>query len=109
MILVTRLNGDPLVLNAELVVWVEPTPDTLITLTTGSKLAVREPVQTVHQRVLRYRQEAYGRLRSGRAPGPPGPGADRDFTPGPVGVPPTTAPSVPSLGDQLQTAAERSA
>lgn len=56
MIVVTRLNGEPLVLNAELIELVERTPDTVVTLTTGRKLLVREPVEEIVRRVLDYKR-----------------------------------------------------
>ena len=56
MISVTRLDGSLLVVNAELVVTVEKTPDTLIRLTTGDRFVVREPVAEVIERVVAYQQ-----------------------------------------------------
>lgn len=47
MILVTKFDGKAIMLNAEWIQSVENTPDTLITLTTGFKLIVREPVEKV--------------------------------------------------------------
>jgi flagellar protein FlbD len=55
MIQLTRLNQQPIVVNAELIKFVEATPDTVITLVTGDKLAVREPVDTVVDRAVAYR------------------------------------------------------
>jgi flagellar protein FlbD len=54
---VTRLNGVLVMVNAELIKFIEATPDTLITLTTGEKIMVKEPVDLVAQRVLHYRQQ----------------------------------------------------
>lgn len=56
MIVVTKLNGEPLVLNAELIELVERTPDTVVTLTTGRKLLVRESVEEIVRRVLEYKK-----------------------------------------------------
>ncbi len=42
MINVTRLNGHPIVVNCDLVKFVEATPDTTLTLITGERLIVRE-------------------------------------------------------------------
>ena len=42
MIELTRLNGHPIVVDAELLKFVEQNPDTVITLVTGDKLVVRE-------------------------------------------------------------------
>jgi flagellar protein FlbD len=59
MITVTRLNGVAVTLNAELIELIESTPDTLITLTTGNKLNVLEPVGTVVERILAYRRSCH--------------------------------------------------
>jgi flagellar protein FlbD len=56
MIELTRLNGHPIVINAELIKFVEQNPDTVITLTTGDKMVVREPASEVTHRVLAYRR-----------------------------------------------------
>ena len=54
MIQVTRLNGSRVEVNALLIEMVEATPDTVITLTTGNKLVVRESVQDVIGLVTDY-------------------------------------------------------
>ncbi len=54
MITLTRLNRKALVVNAELIKFVEQTPDTLITLTTGEKLMVLESVEEVVARAIDY-------------------------------------------------------
>ena len=56
MIKVTRFNRELVVLNAELIESVEATPDTVITLTSGKKLLVSEPVGLVVERILEYRR-----------------------------------------------------
>lgn len=55
MIKVTRLNGKEFILNAELIELVESTPDTVITLTSGKKMVVSEPVDEIVKRVIQYR------------------------------------------------------
>ena len=47
MIRLTRLNGQPIVLNPEVIESLEATPDTLISLTSGQKLVVLESVDEV--------------------------------------------------------------
>jgi len=54
MIQVTRLNGKPLVVNAELIRYIEQTPDTLITLINGDKLLVKESMEDVVRRAIEY-------------------------------------------------------
>ena len=59
MIQLTRLNGVALVLNSDLIEHIEVTPDTVITLTTGQILRVRESADDVVQRVVEFRREIY--------------------------------------------------
>ncbi len=56
MIEVTRINDDPVVINAELIEMIEARPDTIITMTTGKKILVAESVSEVVRRVIEYRQ-----------------------------------------------------
>ncbi|HEY6491497.1 MAG: flagellar FlbD family protein [Terracidiphilus sp.] len=55
MIKLTRLNGNPMVLNSDLIKTIEASPDSMLTLINGEKLIVREPLDEVEQRVLEYR------------------------------------------------------
>lgn len=59
MIRLSRLNGKEFVLNCELIKYLEATPDTVITLTTGEKLMVHESVEEVIERTTKYRQAIY--------------------------------------------------
>lgn len=54
MISLTRLNGHRFVLNAELIRTIEENPDTVITLTTGEHLIVRESVREIVDRSVEY-------------------------------------------------------
>jgi flagellar protein FlbD len=65
VIQVTRLNGLPVIINADLIKFIEATPDTLISLTTGEKIMVREPVEVVAQLAVRYRHEVEAAADSG--------------------------------------------
>jgi flagellar protein FlbD len=58
MIKVTKLNGSELVVNADLIEFVESTPDTLISLTTGRKIMVLEPLDDVIERAVDYRRSS---------------------------------------------------
>jgi flagellar protein FlbD len=51
------MNGDPIVLNAELIETVESRPDTLITLTSGNRIMVKEEVAEVVDRVREYQRD----------------------------------------------------
>jgi flagellar protein FlbD len=55
MIELSRLNGNPMVLNSDLIKTAEASPDTMLTLITGEKLIVRESCAEVMERVLEYR------------------------------------------------------
>lgn len=54
MIQVTRLNGKPIIVNAELIRFIEQTPDTLITLTSGDKILVKESMEEIVRRAIEY-------------------------------------------------------
>ncbi len=54
MITVTRLNGKPMVVNAELIRSVEENPDTTITLINGDHLIVKERMQQIVEKAIDY-------------------------------------------------------
>lgn len=57
MIKVTRFNHSELMVNADLIEFVEDTPDTVITMLTGRKVLVLESVEEVVARIKEYRRE----------------------------------------------------
>ena len=57
MIDVTRMNGKQFTLNSDLIETIEETPDTVLTLTTGKKIIVKESRQKVKNLVKLYRKE----------------------------------------------------
>ena len=59
MIRLTRLNSKAFVINADLINFVEETPDTLIVMANGDRLHVRESVDEVVERTLAYRRQIY--------------------------------------------------
>ena len=59
VIRVTRLYGSVFFVNAEMIEFVEATPDTVITLTDGAKLLVRETADAVVHAILVYRQQTH--------------------------------------------------
>lgn len=61
MIKVTRLDGSTLVVNADLILFVESTPDTVIRLTTGERILVKESVDELIRRVLEFSRSAGSR------------------------------------------------
>jgi len=56
MIQLTRLNSKPLVVNSDLIKFVEQSPDTLVTLITGEKIVVLERAEEVLARVIEFRR-----------------------------------------------------
>ena len=57
MIKVTRLNGEPIYINSDLIEFIETTPDTIITLTTGKKVIIKENIEYVIQHIVDYNQK----------------------------------------------------
>ena len=86
MIHLTRLNGQGFVLNPDLILKAETTPDTIVTLVDGTRYVVEEPIDVLAERVLRYRASVVAvarELTSGaqtaqvsEPDGVPAPGAD---------------------------------
>ncbi len=58
MIKVTRLNDSPLVINADLIEFVEASPETIICLTTGKKVMVKETIDEIIDRVAEFKGKA---------------------------------------------------
>jgi len=56
MIPLTRLNHAPIVLNSDLIEHIDITPDTVVTLTTGQILRVRETADEVVERIVAFRR-----------------------------------------------------
>lgn len=59
MIEITKLNGTKILINAELIETVEETPDTVISLTTGKKIIIKESRQDVKNLVKSYRKDIF--------------------------------------------------
>lgn len=55
MIFLTRFDGTEVVVNSDLIVTVERIPDTVVTLTTGDRIMVKESVDEVVARAATYR------------------------------------------------------
>ena len=59
MIELTRLQNQKIVVNADLIEFVEATPDTMISTTTGKKLLVKESVQEVIKLFVEYKHRIH--------------------------------------------------
>jgi len=57
MIRVTRLNNKEFFVNAELILYVEEKPDTIITLTNGEVFTVKESAEQVVERIIDYKRK----------------------------------------------------
>ncbi len=56
MVRLTKINKKEIYINADLMEFIESTPDTLITLTTGKKILVSESVDEVIEGIIEFRR-----------------------------------------------------
>lgn len=54
------MNGSEIALNSDLIEFVEATPDTVISLSTGKKVMVHESVGEVLDRIVEFRRRLAG-------------------------------------------------
>ena len=59
MLEVTRLNGSVYFINADMIMFVEATPDTVITLTNGEKLLVKETPAQLRAQFIAFKQQIF--------------------------------------------------
>ena len=59
MINVTKMNNINITVNCDLIETIEETPDTVITLTTGKKILVKESRQEIVNLVKLYKKELF--------------------------------------------------
>lgn len=57
MIRLTRLGGQSFVLNSELIEFVDETPDTVVSLTTGKKIIVVESIDELIEKIVEYKRK----------------------------------------------------
>lgn len=62
MIKLTRTSGKEFVLNVNLILEVQETPDTVITLTNGKKLLVRNSADDIIEKAVKYHQKIMGEI-----------------------------------------------
>ncbi len=62
MVEVTKLNDIKVSINAELIEMVEEIPDTVITLTTGKKIFVKESRQKIENLVKSYKRDIFRQI-----------------------------------------------
>jgi flagellar protein FlbD len=59
MIALNRLNNQPIMVNADLIETLESTPDTVVTLTSGNKLIVRDSPEQIQHKIIAYKRAIY--------------------------------------------------
>jgi len=52
-----QINGEQIIINADLITYIHAHPDTVIALTNGDKLMVEESVDEVIERVMEYKRK----------------------------------------------------
>lgn len=62
MIELTKLNDMKISVNAELIEVVEEVPDTVVTLTTGKKIFVKESRQKIENLVKSYKRDIFSQI-----------------------------------------------
>lgn len=82
MIHLTRLNGQPLIVNADLIKFIENLPDTVLTLITGEKLVVKESADDILERVSEFNRRSGRRVGIERMPSAPSEKHALDSAPG---------------------------
>ena len=56
MVKVTRLNGQEVYINADLILFLEKSPDTVLTLENGKKIMVQEPIPELVDRIVEFKK-----------------------------------------------------
>ncbi|MBP1624383.1 MAG: uncharacterized protein H6Q07_2403 [Acidobacteria bacterium] len=64
MIILTKINRAPIAVNADLIEYIEETPDTVITMTNNDKVMVHEKMSEIIQKVVNYRRQVRGLIHS---------------------------------------------
>ena len=60
MIALRRLNNEPIMVNPDLIETLEATPDTVVTLTNGNKLLVRDTMDEVREKIVDFKRQIHG-------------------------------------------------
>jgi flagellar protein FlbD len=59
MISVHRLNNEEFLINCDLIEFVEETPDTVISMTSGRKLVISETCDEIKRLIIEYKRQIY--------------------------------------------------
>ena len=60
MIALRRLNNQPIMVNPDLIESLESTPDTVVTLTSGNKLIVRDTMDEIREKIIDFKRRIHG-------------------------------------------------
>ncbi|MBV8577280.1 MAG: flagellar FlbD family protein [Acetobacteraceae bacterium] len=60
MIPLRRLNNQPIMVNPDLIESLEATPDTVVTLTSGNKLVIRDSMDEVREKIIEFKRRIHG-------------------------------------------------
>ncbi|MDD3267778.1 MAG: flagellar FlbD family protein [Syntrophomonadaceae bacterium] len=63
MIYLTRLNGDKIMVNIDMIELMEETPDTVVTLNTGKKFVVKEKTRQIREEIISFRKKSNTTLK----------------------------------------------
>ncbi len=66
MIPVTRLNGQEVYINTDLILFLESSPETILTLQNGKKVTVKETIPKVIERIVEFKSRVYPRAFDGK-------------------------------------------
>jgi flagellar protein FlbD len=84
----TRLNSQAFAVNSDLIKFIENAPDTVLTLTSGEKIIVRESTEEVVERIIAFRRAVLAGLFSvGNDPNLAAAAIARREVPGPTNAP----------------------
>ena len=59
MLEVTRLNGEKIVINSDLIEYIDANPDTTISLTNSNKFVVKESLDEVIKKIIEYKKQIF--------------------------------------------------
>lgn len=66
MIPVTRLNGQEVYINSDLILFLESSPETILTLENGKKITVKETIPQVIDKVVEFKSRIVPKVFEGK-------------------------------------------
>jgi flagellar protein FlbD len=64
LIKVTRLNGQEVIVNSDLILFVEKSPETILTLQNGKKITIKETVPDVIDSVIAFKSRCFPKTQA---------------------------------------------